>query len=45
MRSVCCLYVRLCAPTITLNQLVDFHKIQQEGHATESDLSAIILIP
>jgi hypothetical protein len=28
-----------------LNQLLDFHKIQQEGHAIEGDISAMIFNP
>jgi hypothetical protein len=37
-----CLSICVPPPLITLNQLVDFHEIQQEGHAIDGDPDAII---
>jgi hypothetical protein len=41
MLSVC-LPVCVCPPLITSKPICRFHEIQQETHATEGDLDAII---
>jgi hypothetical protein len=35
----------MCSSLTILNQLVEFHEIQQEGHSTEGDLDPVIFTP
>jgi hypothetical protein len=45
-QSVClCVCMSVCPPLITLNHLVDFHKIWYRGNVIQGDLDVIIFVP